>query len=164
MDWDVEPTAFNEFVTIQGTAAASNVAFASNDGFASANPLSGPTNLGFTGDFINAGPLDHGALFDFNFGILKAGETFTFSTFYGAAEKESTALSALAQVGAEVYSSGKPASDGVNGTPNTFVFGFAGVGGEVIPDPEPIPEPLTILGTGLAFGFGCLFKKKRIGI
>src|SRR3989338_6953021 len=37
MDWDVEPTAFDEFVTIKkGTAA--DIAFTSNNGFATANP------------------------------------------------------------------------------------------------------------------------------
>lgn len=30
-----------------------------------------------------------------------------------------------------------------------------------VSDVEPVPEPLTILGTGLALGFGGLFKKQQ---
>ena len=131
MDWDIEPTAFREHSTIQGTAGATDVSFASNDGFASANPLSGPSDLGFTGDFIDAGPTDHGALFDFDFAALPAGETKTFTTYYGAAATETAANSALAAVGAEIYSYGQPSTAGGPslGEPNTFIFAFEGVGG-----------------------------------
>lgn len=133
MDWDAEPTPFSEFVTIQGTAGASDVLFASNNGFASANPLSGPSDSGLTGDFVDQGPSDHGALFDFAFGSLEPGASKTFTTFYGAAGNESDALAALAAVGAEVYSFGQPSSsDPTVGTPNTFMFAFAGVGGTPI--------------------------------
>ena len=38
MDWDVEPTPFSEFVTIE-TGTASGILFTSDNGFASANPL-----------------------------------------------------------------------------------------------------------------------------
>jgi hypothetical protein len=133
MDWDIEPTAFNEFATIQGTAGAADVLFTSNDGFASANPLSGPSDLGQTGDFVDAGPQDHGALFDFGFGNLDPGETKSFRTFYGAAGNEADALGALAAVSAEIYSFGQPtSSDPSVGEPNTFIFAFAGVGGTPI--------------------------------
>lgn len=133
MDWDIEPTAFNEFVTIQGTAAAADVLFASNNGFASANPLSGPSDLGQTGDFVDAGPSDHGALFDFGFGNLDPGDTKSFRTFYGAAGNEADALSALAAASAEIYSFGQPtSSDPSVGEPNTFIFAFADVGGTPI--------------------------------
>ena len=43
MDWDVEPTAFSEWVTIQGTSP--QVLFDSDDGFASSDPLSGPSYI-----------------------------------------------------------------------------------------------------------------------
>ena len=33
--------------------------------------------------------------------------------------------------------------------------------GEVAFEGQPIPEPLTILGTGLALGFGAIFKRKN---
>lgn len=145
MDWDVEPTAFSEFVTIQGTAAAANVLFASNDGFASANPLAEQSDLGQTGDFVDVGPFDHGALFDFGFDPLTPGEMVTFKTFYGAAADEDGADAALVAVGAEVYSYGQPnTEDGeppTVGAPNTFIFAFSGVGGEpVIPGDTTICE------------------------
>ena len=44
MDWDIEPTAFDEYVTSKGTSA--QLLFNSDDGFASSDPLSsrGPTS------------------------------------------------------------------------------------------------------------------------
>ncbi|MFN3370366.1 MAG: PEPxxWA-CTERM sorting domain-containing protein [Sphingomonadaceae bacterium] len=39
MDRDIEPTAFNEYVTIGGTATAANVIAAVNNGFCSVDPL-----------------------------------------------------------------------------------------------------------------------------
>ena len=132
MDWDVEPTAFNEFVTvvtIQGAERAKNVLWSSDDGFASANPLADPVkNFNWydepqchgdptvpnsdphscIGDFTDAGPDDHGALFDFGFGKLKPHEQVSFDIFYGAAGSEADADKALGQVRAEVYSYGQP--------------------------------------------------------
>jgi hypothetical protein len=133
MDWDVEPSAFWEYSTIQGTAGATDVAFASNDGFAAADPLAGPSNLGSMGDFVDAGPMDHGALFDFDFADLAAGDSKTFTTYYGAAANEAGANAALAAVGAEVYSYGQPGTaDPTVGDPNTFIFAFGGVGGDPV--------------------------------
>lgn len=131
MDWDVEPTAFDEFSTIGGTAGAANVAFASDDGFANADALSGPSQINFTGDAVDNGPADHGALFDFTFDNLAPGASKTFKTYYGGAATEASADAALGAVGAEVYSYGQPSTaDGPTlGTPNTFIFAFEGVGG-----------------------------------
>lgn len=155
MDWDVEPTAFNEFVTIQGTAAATEVVFASNNGFASANPLAGPSNLGAVGDFVDAGPADHGALFDFAFGMLAPSATKSFKIYYGAAGTEAGALAALAAVGAEVYSFGQAnvPNGPSQGVPNTFIFAFAGVGGvpvaQVCAVPDPLPPGTIIAAPGV---------------
>jgi hypothetical protein len=159
MDWDVEPTAFSEFVTIQGTVGAANVLFASNNGFASANPLAGPSDIGFTGDFVDAGPLDHGALFDFGFGMLTAGASKSFDIFYGAAPNEFSALGALAAVSAEVYSLGQPDGGQASGEPNTFMFAFRGVGGTPIPEPNPIPTPALLPGL-IGMGVAALRKRK----
>ena len=135
MDWDVPPTEFDEFTTIQGWPATALIA-SSNDGFVDGNinePLTLITTPGavLNGNFNDAGPDDHGAAFDFSFGTLVAGETQEFSIFYGAAASEADAMLALGAVGAEVYSLGQPSSlDGATlGVPNTFIFGFAGVGG-----------------------------------
>lgn len=139
MDWDIEPTAFDEYVTMN-TGTASAITFTSNDGFASSNPLTGPADRGFTGDFTNAGPDDHGALFDFTFGPLAPGQILTFITYYGAAGNEAAAIDALRAVGAEAYSFGKPNVEPLDGSPNTFIFAFGNVGGGAIFPTDPAPE------------------------
>lgn len=151
MDWDVEPTFFNEFVTVNNGSVVSLV-FTSNNGFASANPLSGPSSLGFTGSFVDAGPFDHGALFDFNFGTLAPGATKEFRIFYGAAKNETEANASLLAVGAEAFSFGQPNTPGgpTLGTPNTFIFAFASApiaakgnitgGGSIISPVTPAPK------------------------
>lgn len=170
MDWDVEPTTFNEYSTIQGTAAATNVLYADDNGFASTNPFASrsPLAAGAVGDFVDSGPTDHGAIFDFGFGALAAGDSFSFDIFYGGAKTEREALIALAAVGAEVYSFGQISSDplglglDVGGNPsNTFIFGFAGVGGEVVRPPEvPVPAAGWLLLSGFG-ALGVIRRRKR---
>jgi hypothetical protein len=128
MDWDIEPTAFDEHVTIQGTAGATDVESA-NLTFPSdtADPLV-PSD-GTAGDVVDAGPDDLAAAFTFDFGALANGATKEFTTFYGAAATESAANNTLALVGAEIYSYGQTSDDPDGGTPNTFIFAFEGVGG-----------------------------------
>jgi hypothetical protein len=143
MDWDIEPTAFHEFVTIDG-GNASELLFDSDNGFETANPLGARSDSGHTGNFADAGPADHGALFDFGLGSLAAGASTTFHVFYGAAATEAAALTAVNAVGAEVFSLGQPDTpDGPTvGTPNTFVFAFAGVGGAAIFSPDAADDTL----------------------
>ena len=165
MDWDVPPTAFNELVTLI-TGGATNVIFSSDDGFATPDPFAGPSSILFTGEATDSGPDDHGALFDFDFGTLADGASFSFTIFYGAASNQANALSALAAVGAEVYSLGKPdpadPNAGVDGTPNTFIFGFAGVGGTPVGnDPTAIP---TLSPWGLAMLAGLISMLALAGL
>lgn len=128
MDWDIYPTPFAEYVTID-PGTAEDLFRTDTNGFNSGNPFlfysyqSGPVT--------DAGPADHGALFDFDFGVLAPGSTKEFRIFYGAAATESDANAALVAVGAEAYSFGQPSSPGGYdiGSPNTFIFAFAGVGG-----------------------------------
>lgn len=129
MDWDVEPTAFDEYVTAQ-TASAANLIYNSSNGFATADPLGdrGEGEGWDEGNYVDAGPDDHGALFDFQFADLAPGASKTFEIYYGAAGTESEADAARAAVGAEVFSYGQTSTDPTGGTPNTFIFGFAGVG------------------------------------
>lgn len=149
MDWDVEPTAFDEFVTtVTGKTLGVGGPLAlldnDNDGFATANPLGSDGQLTphYFDSFTDAGPTDHGARFDFGFGELAPNVSTHFNIYYGAANDEATALGALAIVQAELYSLGQPSTEhGADlGEPNTFVFGFNGIGGEpVAPDPT-IPD------------------------
>jgi hypothetical protein len=152
MDWDIAPNTFSEYVTVQGTADAANVLYASNNGFNSANPLGGRGTLWphYTGDFTDQGPQDHGAHFDFGFGELAVGAQKQFRIFYGAAGTEADAMGALGAVGAEVYSFGQANYDGsgweaapnvgaptgthgaTTGEPHTFIFAFSGVGGKPV--------------------------------
>jgi len=146
MDWDVGPTYFSEYVTIQGTATTAKLIKSGNNGFLTSEP--GSTNFWgtydiFPGgsedvDFVDLGPSDHGAVFDFEIGPIKAGEKTEITTFYGSAPNESEALLALGAVGAELYSLGQSSTiDGPTlGTPVTFIFAFGKVGGVPIIDTD----------------------------
>ena len=136
MDWDIPPTEFDEFVTIGGLPAA-NLLFANDNGFFNVDPLVDATGsdlagCGETVNFTDCGPNDHGALFDFGFGDLAPGESITFSIFYGAAGTEGAAMDALMKAGAEIFSLGQSNGGEVTGEPGTFIFGFKGVGGQLI--------------------------------
>ncbi len=164
MDWDVEPTPFNEYSTIGGTTGAVNVLAANNNGFCDSNPLAGCSQLlaGGTGDFTDLGPSDHGANFDLIFDGIAAGESLTLTIFYGAAPTERAAFTALNDVEAEIYSLGQASDDrlGTTAGRSTFIFGFKGVGGIIV---EPgVPEPATwammIAGFGLV---GAAARRRR---
>jgi hypothetical protein len=127
MDWDVEPTAFQEFVTVGVFGAAPpELVWTNNNGFATPDPLAPRPDLGATGFYQDFGPDDTGAMFDFNFGQLGPNETKTFQLFYGAASSEQQALGALQAVGASVYSLGESSNAGGPnlGQPTTFFFGY----------------------------------------
>lgn len=133
MDWDIPPTEFSEFVTIQGLPAV-NIVATSDNGFADGNPLTatGAISAPQDSNIVDNGPDDHGATFDFSFGNLAVGATREFTIFYGAAANEAEALAALQAVGAEIYSLGQAtdtATGGALDSGNTFIFAFAGVGG-----------------------------------
>ncbi|MEX2261897.1 MAG: hypothetical protein WD696_08085 [Bryobacteraceae bacterium] len=139
MDWDVTPTPFSEFVTHQGVVAnlvanGGNVLFASDNGFATSNPLLPGGSIlpaSINTDFIDLGPADHGSVFDFGFGTLDPGATRIFNIFYGSSGSEGGALGALAALGVDLYSLGQNSGPGgaTAGTPATFLFAFGGVGG-----------------------------------
>ena len=96
MDWDIPPTTFNEAVTIQGVASASNLLYADDNGFQNPNPLLTRAPIVGAGDQIDTGPRDHGALFDFGFGALEQEK---------ASDSESTTVVPpwLNQIGMELF-------------------------------------------------------------
>lgn len=191
MDWDTSPTPFDEYVSIQGTGTTSLLAFSSNNGFASTDPLSaagfaGGFDCGQNVDFTDCGPQDHGAVFDFNLGTIDVGDSYTFDIFYGGAESNAAALAALGSVGAELYSTGRSCGDtdgdgiadfsGSYTTPGgfsdncgvtlgaatpTFIFAFKGVGGTVIV-PPPSGIPLPAGAWLLIGGLGALGGLRRL--
>jgi type IV pilus assembly protein PilY1 len=168
MDWDIAPTAFDEYVNMY-TGGASNVLYTSNNGFATSNPFGGESGGSgcstlLTGEYGFYGPDDCGAHFDFGFAALDAGGILEFTTFYGTAGTIDLMTAALADVEAEVYSMAhcNPAGDSsctFDGDPNTFAFGFKGVGGDPI---EVVPDPITmtLLGTGLV-GIAAARRRRR---
>lgn len=164
MDWDIEPTPFSEFVTIGGVGASA-LLYSSDNGFASSDPLTAAGSiLGGTVNvnFVDSGPGDHGAVFDFGFGSLAPGASKSFSIFYGASLSEAAAFAALGAVGAEVYSLGQSRDDINGGTSgySTFIFGFKGVGGTpVVPGGGAVPEPSTWMM--LIAGFGLVGAAMR---
>lgn len=166
VDWDVPPTTFSELVTIQ-RGTSTRITFTSDDGFATPEPASGTPSIRFTGNATRSGPDDHGALFDFNFGTVAPGGSVSFTIFYGAAANRAAALGALAAVNAEAYSFGEP-SNTPDGTPNTFIFAFAGVGGTPIASllNPSIPTVGTAGLVGLAVllaGFAATRVRRRAG-
>ncbi len=169
MDWDVPPTEFSEFVTIQGTGSTPSLLHSTDNGFANANPMTATGDTGIIGP-VNAdgttGPSDHGALFVFGFGALADGEDFTFNIFYGAGRDASDALALLGLIGPELYSLGMSSSGGTaaRNLP-TFVFAFNGVGGDVIVPPDgggavPAPASLALIGLG-AIALAARRKRER---
>lgn len=158
MDWDIEPTAFDELSTIDDSGSVPvALTFSSDNGFAGPNPFQSAGAVAAvgppTGDvFRHNGPNDHGAVFDFQFGELDPGQSVTFQTFYGAAGNEADALTALQSVGAQLWSLGEPdpARVGTNdGSPNTFMFAFGGVGGGDLAGGDARP-PVSLLVSGPA--------------
>jgi hypothetical protein len=144
MDWDIEPTAFDEYSTIDtypvaGGPLPPNVLLVNDNGFSDSDPTVASTPVLSCGTpvFVDCGPYDHGALFDFDLGSLAPGASTTFNIYFGAAPDEPTARAALGVVNAQFYSFGQPdcatAPPGItcpvvadHGEPNTFIFAFGG--------------------------------------
>jgi hypothetical protein len=174
MDWDVSPTPFDEFVTIQGVesnleANGGNVRRAVDNGFDSSDPgfgglstINEPANT----DFVDSGPNDHGAGFDFAFGDIAPGESRTFNIFYGAAPNQAAAEAAINTLGADVWSFGQsnvlglPFDGGPCGSdtpPDGCGFGgeigATAAGGAETPTPTAVPGEANPVGEPATFLF-----------
>ncbi len=175
MDWDVEPTAFDEWVTIAGSTP--HLLFSSDAGpGTSTDPLAGPayhesqavcgedytgpctfTDLGNNGVYPDVTqPADHGALFDFGFGALGVGETKRFIIFYGAAPNEAEAVAAMTGLGAEVYSLGESSCPGD--------IEFPPDGGDKTDCATEAPNSGVEKGTPVTFMFGFVTSSADLAI
>ena len=171
MDWDIEPTATSDIVTInRGTTPPAALIYSDDNGFGDTFPFSaravGDLNGPIDGASVNAsyvdkGPDDHGARFTFSFGTLAAGESRQFFLYYGAAGNEPDANAAVSAAALELFSYGQPdladdedptaetpdadtLPDGpVQGKPNTFIWGFRAVGGRPVFPPTLVLAPKT---------------------
>jgi hypothetical protein len=127
VDLDIEPTAFDEFLTVTGPGGfPASVNAVTDDPFGFPDPLDPVTNRGHSGQFIDAGPDDNGVLLNLWLGQVDPGQTRYFRLYFGAADSEANALAAASSVGAEVVAISEPSTvDGPTlGTPNTFIFAF----------------------------------------
>lgn len=145
-DWDAEPTAFNEIVTIM-TGDSPLITATSNEGFSSVNPLDGLSWQGDPGNVFEAGPEDLGSAFNFSFGSVSSGEERQFTFYYGIATSNAQALSLLDDIGAEAYSIGRTVEDdgGVVGAPATYFSAFTGIDGDQAPLEAPAGAPETTI-------------------
>src|SRR3954447_1777328 len=173
MDWDVEPTPTDEFVTInRGSPPPGDLAYSDDDGFSDNDPFTSdesgqpdvddPTSVNT--NYVDKGPKDHGARFTFSFGTLAPGESKQFFLYYGAAGTEADANSAVSAAALEMYSYGQPnVLDGADadslpdgpaqGEPNTFIWGFRAVGGRpLIPPSLSLDPPAASAPVGSATG------------
>jgi hypothetical protein len=173
MDWDIEPTATEEYVTInRGNPPPSTLIYSDDNGFSDNNPFTftaegdpplDPATINTS--YVDKGPSDHGARFTFSFGALAAGESKQFFLYYGATGTEADANAAVSAAALEMFSYGEPdlltatdpnsrcpdpatVCDGPDkGEPNTFIWGFRAVGGRPVIPPTLTLAPKTGSGT-----------------
>lgn len=164
MDWDVPPTTFSEFTTFKGVSTTKTLLRSTDNGFASALPISGMRDGGRSGPINgdgSTGPSDHGAFFIFGFGDLAAMSSYTFNIYYGAGSDQVDALNLLSNVSPELYNLGQSNVSGVRAIDRpTYVFAFSGVGGSVVV-PSAIPEPSTWALMALGFGSVAWVMRRR---
>lgn len=165
INWNIEPEAYNEYLTFGGISEASSLLRVSTDASNIPNPFSERISL-LSGNETVLGPGDLGSTFDFGFGLLRQDETLSFKMFYGAAANKALALSALGSVLTEVYAIGQAACDpdaggsGCVATPNAFMVGFSGVGGTPLAEGDvPLPGGILLFLSGLVGLF--TFQRKR---
>ena len=127
IDWDVEPTPYDEWVTSAApNGLPATMVYVGNNPFGiDGNPFEFQSSA-LTGLWEDQGPTDQGIVIDLELGTLAPGGTRTFYLYLGAAGTEADALAAVTAVGAEWYSLAQPDTVGgpTSGTPNTFIFAY----------------------------------------
>ena len=150
MDWDIEPTAFSEYVTIERRQRVASSSSTATTASQTANPLGPRTRPSGAHRRLHgrtARPTTARSSTSASALSRPARARRSTSTTAPPAT-ETDALTAVNAVGAEVYSLGQPSTpDGPTlGTPNTFIFAFAGVGGAAIFSPNAADDTLTNAG------------------
>lgn len=160
MDWDVENSAFEEYVTLNAGNAEDLVCL-SLDGTCSGDPLQTECNVptpvppertacAEMGTQTKYGPGDLGATFTFDFSNitpetpLRKGGVRTLTAYYGAAATEELAKAELTTLSVEAFSMGSPAAPSLGAT---HFFAFANITGTPL---VFCAEPLVRDDTGLA--------------
>jgi hypothetical protein len=139
--WDIEPTRFQEFITLQGSSQPGVLSF-TDLGNAAVNPMTAPP--GTSGDVVNQGPgpTMSGFTLTLDLGTLAPGGSTVNRFYYGATGDRASAVSAVTSLGISVYALGHPDTTPANaGTPNTFLFGFIAGPPAAAPAPPPAPTP-----------------------
>jgi protocatechuate 3,4-dioxygenase beta subunit len=130
IDWDASPS-FDDIITTRG-AGVPELAFTSNDGFASPDPLAPRSTRGAVGDVTRYGPKDQGTLLDFEFGELLSGATRSFTLAFGAANSQPEAEGVIAAINAKAYSMATSTAPG-DDVSYFVAYGVADSGGQQLP-------------------------------
>ncbi len=171
VDWDVEPTPFQEVVhTLLGNTTA--ISATTDDGRSSPD-MSRPLDVvRASGEAQSDGPGDLGAAFDLDLGDIPYPAGREFKLYFGVAPSRAAMLDALKAVGAEAFSLAQGAGHAAwaTGAPAVAALGFSGVGGAPLLADDPPTAELTetpALATtktdakfGFAAGGGATFECK----
>lgn len=155
-DWDAQPTAFQERVTIGGDLPPSLVTGGAVDlnslSGTDLNPLVGgrPILAPFGTPVTDNGPADQGTRFDISPGTVNPGECLSFRLFFGAAASEVEASAAVTAAGITTWALIQSNTGVLTGQPATWIAGYAppASGSGPCPTaqpPAPAPAPAPVV-------------------
>jgi hypothetical protein len=134
VDWNIDPTPFNETLTHIGVEQARSLVFSNTE--RNCRPLPSIPCIGSPNttniSFRDIGPANQGSTFQFSFGKVKAGKSISFHLYYGVSAGISAVNKALLAVQAEVASLGQPSTLKPGLIPYIFILAFKDVGGGLI--------------------------------
>jgi hypothetical protein len=124
LDWDVEPTPMNEFVTAGSWCQECNDALMTDNPFVGASPIIPAIGAPSIAPFTDVGPGDRGIAFEQPGLVLEPGDTASFTLFIGAAPDEATGIAALGASRAQDYAIGESSAGSTPARDHTvFLFG-----------------------------------------